>query len=327
MKSTMSKRFNPTTLWKTSAAVVVVIALGFLESTLVAGFDWALLYLPPVAAVGWIVGSLPGLMVGLAAGIVRWFLGLGTVGALLSPTVLLAAVGAAVGYIERDRRNTKRFRQFVHGLLERQAETVRRDPLTDITNRRGFFEQLHVEFARWERGGPPFGVIYVDLDNFKQVNDRYGHEQGDRLLRDVAQAIKRNVKETDVPARIGGDEFVILCWNAGPEALRKVADRLHQRMQEVGSDYADVDFGLSLGVACFQEPPENADDVVRWADAAMYKAKHSAGEPVVLWQPRDSFGPGARPEEYVDSPHGRHFDGRSEPIVETDRPPKAGGAH
>ncbi|MFB6375131.1 MAG: GGDEF domain-containing protein, partial [Bradymonadaceae bacterium] len=71
-------------------------------------------------------------------------------------------VAGAVAKIRSDRRRTEQFRNFVHGLLERQARTARLDPLTEVMNRRGFFEQLYVELARWERGGPSFGVIYLD---------------------------------------------------------------------------------------------------------------------------------------------------------------------
>jgi diguanylate cyclase (GGDEF)-like protein len=265
-------------------AVGAVVALSIAESWLATSVGLGLVYLPVVAVAAWMGGLWSAFAVVSAAAFLRGGLGVEAVSRLATETVLLGAVGAAVAKIRVDRRRTERFRDFVHGLLERQARTARRDPLTGLTNRRGFYEQLHVEFARWERGGSQFGVIYLDLDNFKAVNDRFGHERGDELLRDVADRITSNIKETDVPARIGGDEFVIMCWNVTAETLRTIAQRLEARLAGLAGEYEVPEFGVSLGVACFRRPPEEVDEVVRRADAAMYRAKKTDGRSVAVWE-------------------------------------------
>jgi len=279
---------------------LAVGALGFTEARIGSAPGYGLMYLPVLAAAGWWLGGMPTLVVVAGVAAVRGLGGAVPEAALVTETVLLGGIAAAAAKIRSDRERTDRFRRFVHGLLERQAKTARLDPLTEVMNRRGFFEQLYVELARWERGGPSFGVIYLDLDHFKQVNDRHGHDRGDRLLREVARRIEDNTKETDVPARIGGDEFVVLCWNADAEVVGQVAERLHRRIGELAEAFDGIDFGVSLGVACFDQPPEDVEDVVRLADAAMYEAKRSSRQEVVVWEaegrPMATAADGGSPE-------------------------------
>ena len=295
---------------------VAIAALGGAEAALGSAPAFGLAYLPVVGAAAWFLGGLPALAAVAAVALARGLGGEVGASVLVTETVLLGVIAGAVAKIRHDRQRTERFRHFVHGLLERQAKTARLDPLTEVMNRRGFFEQLYVELARWERGGPSFGVIYLDLDNFKQVNDQYGHDRGDQLLCEVARRIDGNVKETDVPARIGGDEFVILCWNADADVVRQVAERLHRRLGEVGDGLDEVDFGISLGVACFDKPPEDVEDVVRLADAAMYEAKRSVHRGVVVWEPGDEAIAAAVPDEEADAAVGGLVGGEFDGPVE-----------
>lgn len=265
-------------------AVGAVVGLVVAESWWATSVGLGLMYLPVVVAAAWVGGLWSALAAVAAAAFLRGGLAVEGISRLVTETVLLGAVGVAVAKLRVDRRRTERFRDFVHGLLERQARTARRDALTGLTNRRGFYEQLHVEFARWERGGSQFGVIYLDLDNFKQVNDRFGHECGDELLREAADRITANLKETDVPARIGGDEFVVMCWNVTAETLRSIAERLRERLEGLAGEFEVPEFGVSLGVACFRRPPEEVEEVVRRADAAMYRAKKTDGRSVAVWE-------------------------------------------
>ena len=156
--------------------------------------------------------------------------------------------------------------------LRRQAI---HDPLTGLYNRRHLAEVLEREVRRAERYGHPFTVMILDLDNFKQVNDRYGHLGGDEVLRKVAQVLKESVRETDLLFRYGGDEFVIVL----PEtdgAARRVAARLRKRLakwaKEQGLD--EVGLGLSIGVTRWTpERPLSMEELLRRADAALYRAK------------------------------------------------------
>jgi diguanylate cyclase (GGDEF)-like protein len=154
------------------------------------------------------------------------------------------------------------------------------DPLTETLNRRGFERELKRSLAYVKRYGTSAALIYLDLDEFKPVNDRHGHAAGDAVLAAVAAALARNVRASDVVARIGGDEFAVLLWNVnGPAAAAKAAaleSAVYATPVTWGSSTLVV--GASAGVAPLGALDAPADVLAR-ADAAMYarKAKRKEG--------------------------------------------------
>ena len=152
-----------------------------------------------------------------------------------------------------------------------------RDALTGLANRRGFNEALDTGFA----SGAPMSLLYLDLDRFKQVNDRYGHAIGDELLNCVAQRLAHIAGPDDCVARLGGDEFVLLRRSAASRAeLTELASRIHQRIAlPYGLGDVEADVGLSIGVATRSEHMRDARDLVASADAALYRAKAIDGVP------------------------------------------------
>jgi diguanylate cyclase (GGDEF)-like protein len=148
------------------------------------------------------------------------------------------------------------------------------DPLTDVLNRRGFERELKRSLAYVKRYGVSAALIYVDLDEFKPVNDRHGHGAGDLVLRSVAATLVRNVRASDVVARLGGDEFVVLLWNVGGvDAAAKAAD-LEAAVYgtPVRWSASTLVVGASAGVALLGALDTPADILAR-ADAAMYARK------------------------------------------------------
>jgi diguanylate cyclase (GGDEF)-like protein len=148
------------------------------------------------------------------------------------------------------------------------------DPLTRVANPRGFHEKAQREIEIAKRYGHPFTVAYLDLDNFKVVNDSLGHSTGDDLLVRVAELIGGSIRETDVLARLGGDEFAILFSETGSEAAQKVMARIEgeisREMQVKGWPVT-----LSVGLVTFVAPPESVDEMLQKADGLMYEAKAS----------------------------------------------------
>jgi diguanylate cyclase (GGDEF)-like protein len=129
-----------------------------------------------------------------------------------------------------------------------------------------------MEINRVRRYGHPFTVVCIDLDNFKTVNDCFGHSTGDILLRLVARTIQQNVRATDTVARLGGDEFAILL----PETGRNVAEVIMQKVQKINLDIMrrhGWPVTLSIGVVTFMSPPSTVDEVLRLSDRLMYIAK------------------------------------------------------
>ena len=146
-----------------------------------------------------------------------------------------------------------------------------RDPLTGLANLRGFNEALDAGFI----AGVPMSLLYLDLDRFKQVNDRYGHAIGDELLNCVAQRLVHIAEPGDCVARLGGDEFALLRRGPASRAeLTDLASRTHQRLTvPYGLGEVEADIGLSIGIASRTEHMRDARDLVASADAALYRAK------------------------------------------------------
>jgi diguanylate cyclase len=151
---------------------------------------------------------------------------------------------------------------------------ARTDLLTGISNRRAFDEELNKRHAMFQRQRVPLGVLLIDVDHFKSVNDRYGHAVGDIVLKRVAEALDRAARDTDVVARYGGEEFVVAMVGSSAEEFSKAADRLRRAVQsiEVRSDNLSIKPTVSCGVAEIQEG-EKVTDLVRRADEALYTAK------------------------------------------------------
>jgi diguanylate cyclase (GGDEF)-like protein len=149
------------------------------------------------------------------------------------------------------------------------------DPLTDTLNRRGFERELRRSLAYVKRYGASAALIYVDLDGFKPVNDRHGHSAGDAMLKAVAASLSRNVRASDVVARFGGDEFVILLWNVSASIAETKARALEAAVYGTpmrwGSSTLVV--GASAGVALLGALDTPAEALAR-ADTAMYARKH-----------------------------------------------------
>jgi diguanylate cyclase (GGDEF)-like protein len=159
-------------------------------------------------------------------------------------------------------------------------EETTRDPLTEVFNRRSFEESLDREFATAGKHQWPLSVVFVDLDHFKNVNDGHGHQAGDLMLKEVANVLLSSLRDTDIVARYGGDEFVLLLPGVDAELAKRVATRIidsaRSRKVDVGAAQP-VSITLSLGVAtydsasAFKSPP----DLIAAADAALYHSKRN----------------------------------------------------
>jgi diguanylate cyclase (GGDEF)-like protein len=149
------------------------------------------------------------------------------------------------------------------------------DDLTGLRNRRAFFELGNQLLKQSRRNGSPLAIIMFDLDHFKQINDNHGHEAGDEVLRHIGQILEGNVREADIAARIGGEEFAILLADADTVQASEMAERLLGLMQETPVRYRDVHIRptASFGVSALHPEEPNLENLLARADNAMYESK------------------------------------------------------
>ncbi|MCA8963272.1 MAG: GGDEF domain-containing protein [Planctomycetes bacterium] len=158
--------------------------------------------------------------------------------------------------------------------LDQEHQLAHTDPLTALHNLRAFRSAADRELERCRRYGDPFTIAYFDLDNFKSVNDRYGHARGDELLRLVAQAMRKGLRRLDMAARLGGDEFALLL--PGTEELGAVLalNRLLRTLHGLRTA-RNLGVGFSVGCLTVLEAPESVDALIARADQLMYEMKGS----------------------------------------------------
>ncbi len=148
------------------------------------------------------------------------------------------------------------------------------DPLTDVLNRRGLDRELKRSLAHVKRYGASVALVYVDLDDFKSINDRHGHAAGDAVLKAVAMVLGRHIRESDVVARVGGDEFVVLLWNCNEADAQVKAEAIEAAITRMTATHAGavLQVGASCGVAPLL-PLDRPQDLLERADRAMYVRK------------------------------------------------------
>lgn len=160
------------------------------------------------------------------------------------------------------------------GALERENGMARTDHLTDLPNRRHYYELVAGEMRRNHRYDEPFTVAYLDIDNFKTVNDTMGHAEGDKLLRQVAAIIAAAIRETDTVARLGGDEFALLLPETAGESALSVAAKVRQQLKKDVESRWPVSF--SMGLVTYLKSPATIDEVIGRADRLMYEVKEES---------------------------------------------------
>jgi diguanylate cyclase (GGDEF)-like protein len=169
-------------------------------------------------------------------------------------------------------------RALSHRAAEARATT---DPLTGLPNRR-YFDEFVGLLAQGRRAGDAVGILMVDIDKFKALNDKHGHATGDEVLRGVASAIVSAVREDDVPARFGGEEFVVLLRNPGPGVAVEVGERIRAAVRGIDlRPYGVPPVSVSIGVAVANDPDEDVGSLIEIADRALYSAKRRGRDRVV----------------------------------------------
>jgi diguanylate cyclase (GGDEF)-like protein len=179
--------------------------------------------------------------------------------------------------------------------LDNHKALSRTDPLTAILNRRAFYDLAELELNKARRYHNPLSILYVDIDNFKKINDRLGHHTGDTLLRSAAKMIKRNTRAIDIIGRFGGDEFVILLAQTGAESVAPVARKLKEKLFNLMQEN-NWPVTFSIGAVTFENPPDSVEHLIIAADRQMYNAKKN-GKNRIHYKVIEAFDSTPHPSE------------------------------
>ena len=198
-----------------------------------------------------------------------------------SGNLLLAGLAVDVTEEVERKRELERFQEEMQQANEQLRRLSVTDELTGLRNRRAFEERLGLEFSMSRRRRRNLAVLLVDVDNFKRINDRWGHAAGDVVLRRLSAILRTTVRLPDLVARYGGEEFVILLPESGIEAGHGFSRRLMERVQNEGWDQEPVT--ISVGLAVLDDSIRNSGQLVSMADEALYAAKRAGKNRVVTY--------------------------------------------
>jgi len=264
--------------WRVTACTTVLLfTAGLLDWFSQAEIASSLVYLLPISVAAWGYGRIGAAVVGAVCAGMWLAIDLATHAGEITPalevvnTIVLTVAFLLYGQLLATLKD----------LLEHERKLARTDPLTSVHNRRAFWSAAAREVARGRRQGTPFSLAFIDVDGFKGVNDSFGHHAGDELLRRIALALQKDLRELDMVARLGGDEFVLLLPGANEAAAGKVIQRLQKTLGKAAWRQSfDIDF--SIGVLTVLESPDSVEQLVARADELMYQVKRS-GRGLVLF--------------------------------------------
>lgn len=256
--------------WLNVIILGIVLSLGVVDYFTGVELSISFFYLIPVAMAAWVLGKYTGLTYSVLSATV-WLISNSLSGQIFSNmfvgvwnTLIRFGFYGVVTILLAELRNA----------LEEEQLLANTDPLTGALNRRSFNEIAEKKMIASEINRRPYTMVYIDLDNFKPINDQLGHAIGDLVLRTVVDTLQTQIRATDFLARLGGDEFAILLTDIGQEAAQRIVPRLQQALLENMKVQA-WEITFSIGVLTVLIMPESVDEMVRLTDGLMYQVKTS----------------------------------------------------
>lgn len=263
---------NKGILSKTQAAIITIVFLGlvgYLDYLTGIEISFSIFYLIPIVILTWYTSKRYGLLMAIVAAVI-WYLN----DAIQSPhyshqLIPIWNAIARLGFFYIIIFSLCK----IKSLLFIESIIARTDELTGLLNARAFYEYGDREIERARRLGLPLSMCYIDLDNFKQVNDTFGHSEGSKLIKMVGILIHDNIRSYDIAARLGGDEFSILLPQAGFDEAKSAISKLNENVLK-GIKDGNWGVTLSIGVASYIAPPRKIEELIKKADTLMYDAKN-----------------------------------------------------
>ena len=269
------QRFRPPDSFVIVMCLGLVLLVGGLEGYLgkIFQFDFELtpLYLLPISVMAWCKGFRHGALLAIVSTIfatIMSFAGVYSRHPTLGPIIVNAVLDLGTMVVASFMVAEVKY------LLDHEKELSRTDHVTGIKNTRSFWETLSMELDRMKRYNRPLTIAYIDIDDFKKVNDQFGHLKGDELLQLIGQVLTDKVRSNDVVARVGGDEFAICFPETDQAASNVIVERLRTYINHYMAE-AGFDNGLSIGVVTFSNAPSTVETLIHTADELMYSVKSS----------------------------------------------------
>jgi diguanylate cyclase (GGDEF)-like protein len=266
--NTLFEAFSPVKL--TLLCLILVGAIGYCDYATGYEMSFSAIYLLPVCLASWYSGKRLGLTISIVAAII-WLVADYTSGSQYSQTWIYYWNGTIrLIFFSVTAHLISSLKEHINY----EATLARLDALTGLKNARSFMEEAKLLFNLATRHHDAIVLAYLDLDNFKTINDMMGHAEGDLVLQTVGRTLSFAGRSTDIIGRLGGDEFAIILSNTGLSGAQVYFDRLHQLLLQAMRDRG-WPVGFSIGVAVFPVAPANENEAIKYADDLMYQVKNT----------------------------------------------------
>ena len=252
----------------TSLGLALVVVIGFLDLATGYEISFSIFYLIPVAVVTWYADLWAGLILSLVCAAAWFGIETGSVHTYSNRIIPWWNASVRLGFFVITASLLAQTRR----KYAREAALARTDSQTGLLNARAFRELVEYQLLLAGRSGSWSALGYIDVDDFKRINDRDGHAEGDRVLQAVALALTSNIRATDIASRVGGDEFAIYLPLTDAAAARVVCAKLHAALRAMAATNG-WPIGFSMGVAVFSHGALGLDDAIKAADSLMYEVK------------------------------------------------------
>ena len=250
------------------ASISLTTGLIFIYKLLDGRFDLSLFFLIPLFLATWLGGIWQGIFISFTTSILWFFAdwwmpsGISNLPVMLANQTFRFIMFLITTYLISELRSS----------FHQHRDEASTDHLTGLYNKRAFHRMAEQELNRAGRGRRPISAAYLDLDNFKGINDERGHDEGDRLLKAVAICITENIRSFDIPARLGGDEFIILFCDTDDEGAKTVSKNIQKNLG-IAMNKGEWPVTFSIGLVTFFQAPDSVEEIITQGDSAMYGAK------------------------------------------------------
>ena len=248
----------------------LIAGIGLLDYLTGIDISFSLFYLLPISLVTWYTNKRFGLIVSVISAFVWLIAEVSSKNPLTNTAIFFWNTAIRFGFFY----TVTLLLAALRNALDHEQNLSRIDQMTGATSSNFFYDLLQLEMDRFLRYKHPFTVAYIDLDNFKSVNDQFGHHTGDQVLRTVVSHARKELRKTDIVARMGGDEFVVLFPEATSITAQVVVSRIQQGLlREMKNGTWPVTF--SIGVITFFAIPKTTNDLIKMVDTLMYEVKNN----------------------------------------------------